>query len=129
MPVITKYQIIHGSQRIEFASQEAAETYKSENSLDSEITSFTEIVLEDSRETPIITPRQIRLALIGSGLTLTQIDQLIDSLEEPNKTYAKIAWEYSIEFERSHPLVEQFGEALGLSSEQIDALFVAAADL
>jgi hypothetical protein len=42
---------------------------------------------------------------------------------------AQIEWEYAGTVHRDHGLVSQIGPALGLTSAQIDALFVAASKL
>lgn len=76
-----------------------------------------------------VTPRQIRQALILSGITLDQIDQAIDSLDEPTKSLARVEWEYSIAFQRHRPLVSQVAQMLGWTDEQLDALWRLAASL
>ena len=76
----------------------------------------------------IVTMRQARLALLGAGL-LSQVDAAIDALPEPQKSAARIEWDYSSEVHRSRPFVQQLGHALGLSDEQLDALFTQAATL
>jgi hypothetical protein len=76
-----------------------------------------------------VTPRQIRQALILSGITLEQIDAALAGLPEPVHSLAKIEWEYSIAFQRNRPLVAQVGQILGWSSEQLDALWVFASTL
>jgi len=78
---------------------------------------------------PDVTPRQIRQALIMSGLTLQQITDALDSLSEPTKSMAKIEWEYSISFQRSRPLVVAVGQLLGWTSTQLDDLWKLAATL
>lgn len=75
-----------------------------------------------------VTMRQARLALLGAGL-LTQVQTAIDALSEPQKTAAKISWEYSAHVQRHNGLVPQMAAALGLSEAQIDALFISAAAL
>jgi hypothetical protein len=75
-----------------------------------------------------VTMRQARLALLGAGL-LSSVDAAIDAMSEPTKSAARIEWEYSNELQRSNPLVLALGPALNLTSEQIDALFVAASTL
>lgn len=75
-----------------------------------------------------ITPRQARLALLGAGL-LSSVDAALDGLAEPMRSAARIEWEYATKIERASPLVAQLGPALGMSPEQIDALFVSAASL
>lgn len=72
-----------------------------------------------------VTMRQARLALFGAG-KLAAVDAAIDAMTEPAKTATRIWWEYSNALERGNPLVVQLGAALGLTPEQIDALFVTA---
>lgn len=76
-----------------------------------------------------VTPRQIRQALILSGVSLEQIDAAIDSLPEPTRSLAKVEWEYSVAFIRTNPLVESVGLMLGWTSEQLDNLWVMAGKL
>lgn len=72
-----------------------------------------------------VTMRQARLALLGAG-KLAQVDAAIDAMSEPTRTAARIEWEYSGEVQRHNGFVAALGPALGLTSEQIDALFIAA---
>lgn len=76
-----------------------------------------------------VTPRQIRLALLGAGISVATIEAAIDSLPEPNKSAARITWEYSVEFQRSNPLIQSMSPMLGLTSEQVDQLFLIASTL
>lgn len=78
---------------------------------------------------PNVTPRQIRQALILSGVSMQMIDGAIASMPEPHKSMAQIEWEYSTAFIRSNPLVSQIGYALGWTSQQIDDLWKFAASL
>jgi len=75
-----------------------------------------------------VTMRQARLALLGAGL-LSSVSEAINNMAEPAKSAAQIEWEYSGEVHRNRPFVQQLGAALGLSSQQLDALFVQAATL
>jgi len=75
-----------------------------------------------------VTMRQARLALHAAGL-LHLVDAAIDNLEEPDKTNARIEWEYSQEVHRDKPLVAMLAPALGLSETGLDNLFIAAAQL
>lgn len=72
---------------------------------------------------PDITPRQIRQALILSGVSIAMIDEALDSLSEPTKSLARIEWEYSVAFQRNRPLVSQVGVMLGWTENQIDDLW------
>lgn len=86
-----------------------------------------EMALRDT--TPkAVTMRQARLALLGSG-KLAAVDAAIALLPEPQKSAARIEWEYSGEVKRHNGFVAALGPALGLSEAQIDALFVAASKL
>ena len=72
-----------------------------------------------------VTMRQARLALLSASL-LSQVNSAIDSLPEPDKTAAKIDWEYSAVVQRSSGLVPAMGSALGMTEAEIDALFTLA---
>ena len=76
----------------------------------------------------VVTMRQARLALLQQGL-LASIQPAIDSLDEPHRSGANIEWEYSQEVERNRPFVELLSQALGLTDEDLDALFTLAATL
>ena len=75
-----------------------------------------------------VTMRQARLALLGAG-KLAMVDAAIDALPEPQRSAARIEWEYSSAVQRHNGFVAALGPALGMTPEQIDALFVAAAAL
>lgn len=93
---------------------------------------FTEQEIADnlaaSRAEMIVTPRQARLALLGAG-KLADIDAAIELLEEPTKTAVKIEWEYAIQIERMSSWVQAMTLALGMTDEEVDALFELAATL
>lgn len=93
---------------------------------------WTEVhTLEDPPPPPVpsaVTMRQARLALLGEGL-LAQVDSAIDGLNEPQRTAARIEWEYATELRRDHPLVAALGGALELTEQQVDDLFVAASEI
>lgn len=72
-----------------------------------------------------VTMRQARLALLGAE-KLALVDAAIDGMPEPQKSAARIEWEYSNEVQRNNSFVSALGPALGMTEEQIDALFVAA---
>lgn len=75
-----------------------------------------------------VTMRQARLVLDDAGL-LDAIDATIAALPQPHRRRAEIEWEFSQEVQRHNGFVSQLAPALGLSDAQIDALFVAAAQL
>lgn len=85
-----------------------------------EISAIESIVL------PIIIPtlsmRQARLALLSVGL----LDEVEAAITTPDN---RIWWDYSTTVERNHPLVDAVLIALGKSPEEIDQMFIEAAQL
>lgn len=73
----------------------------------------------------VVTMRQARLALLQAGL-LPLVETAIASMESPA---AQIEWDYSQEVNREQPLVKQLAEALNLTSDQLDNLFLEASKL
>lgn len=78
---------------------------------------------------PDATPRQIRQALILSGVSIEMIEEALDSLPEPTRSLVKVEWEYSIAFKRNRPLVIQVGLMLGWTHKQLDDLWKLALSL
>lgn len=74
-----------------------------------------------------ITMRQARLCLHKHGM-LAGVQPVIDALPEPDRTAAQIEWDYSSVVERQG-FVLTIAQALGISDEQLDALFIEAAML
>jgi hypothetical protein len=72
-----------------------------------------------------VTMRQARLALLAAG-KLAGVDAAIDALPEPQKTAARITWDYSSVVLRHQPLVLQLAPAIGLTDAQLDNLFLQA---
>lgn len=75
-----------------------------------------------------VTMRQARLALLGVGM-LPAVETAINALPEPQKSAARIEWDYSSEVRRDQPLVMMLAPALGLTAAQIDNLFLQASTL
>ena len=103
------------------------------NGVEATMTPEEEAAFEASRvEAPSIpqevTMRQARLALHNAGL-LASVEAAINALAEPKQSTARIEWDHSQTVQRSRGLVLELGTAMGLTSAQIDALFVAAAAL
>jgi hypothetical protein len=76
----------------------------------------------------VVSMRQARLILLQQGL-LSQVGDFIETLPEPQRTVAKIEWEYSQEVHRDKELVALLATTLALSSQDLDNLFIAAAAL
>jgi hypothetical protein len=75
-----------------------------------------------------LSPRQARLALLAAGL-LDQVEAIIASMPGPDGQAARITWDYATEVRRDDPLLGQMADALGLTEEQIDNLFLSAVTL
>ena len=69
-----------------------------------------------------VTPRQVRLLLLSQGL-LANVESIIAASDEATK----ITWAYASEFNRNDPLLEALATQLGLTSQQVDDFFIAAA--
>lgn len=72
-----------------------------------------------------ITPRQIRQQLTAIGLRQT-VEDLISASTDYN---LKDWWEYSQDFQRSHPILKEMGEKLGMSEDDMDNFFIEASKL
>lgn len=82
----------------------------------------------DASGFPVLSAVQVRLALLGAGITFAHVDAAIDALPAGvERDTARTYWEYSVELHREHPLIAQFAAALGLSGEQVDAMWRGAA--
>ena len=64
------------------------------------------------------TKRVFALMLQELGITYTMLKQLIATNEQ-----AQLEWDLCVELERGNPLIDVFGQQLGITSEQIDGLF------
>jgi len=67
---------------------------------------------------------QARAALMQAGL----LDQAEAAVAQAGPL-AQLAWADAVEFRRTSPTINALAPALGLTSQQIDALFIAAAQI
>jgi len=75
-----------------------------------------------------VTMRQARIALKRHQL-LGQVTAVINSMQGDAGEEAKIEWEFSSEVKRNQPLTLQLATQLGLTSAELDSLFIEAASL
>ena len=76
------------------------------------------------------TPRQLRIALIQSGISLVTIENQIDSISDSvQREIARAEWEYALEIKKEHPLVDMIAVNLNLTEKQVDDIFVLAVTL
>lgn len=71
-----------------------------------------------------LTPRQIRLELLEHGITETDMDNLLNTLQSPTKEQALIDWKYALEFRRDNALLNQVAGMLNFTQEDVDHLFI-----
>lgn len=73
---------------------------------------------------PPITRRQLRLTLVRNGIALDDVAGLIEALPEGlAKEEARIEWDDAQQFERMHPTLLIIAGNLGLTPEQVDAMW------
>ena len=75
-----------------------------------------------------VTMRQARLALLQQEL-LTQVNDAVASMPGAQGEAVRIEWEFSSTVERNRPLVQALAASLGLTSQELDDLFILAATL
>lgn len=75
-----------------------------------------------------VTMRQARLALLQAG-KLSVVNAAIASMSGAQGDAARIEWEFSNEVRRAQPLVAALASVLGMSSSEVDQLFITAAGL
>jgi hypothetical protein len=75
-----------------------------------------------------VTMRQARLALLQAGF-LTPVNDAVAAMTGLDGEAARIEWEFSNTVDRDEPLTQSMAAVLGLTSGQIDALFIQAATL
>lgn len=77
----------------------------------------------NSKKVEVLSQAQARLYMLQAGL-LDQVEELLkDNLE------AKIIWEYADEIKRDNKLISYVGEALSLTDEQLDEMFLEASKI
>jgi hypothetical protein len=76
-----------------------------------------------------VTKRQGRQQMILIGL-LSQVQAAIDAIEdETQRMLIQSFWDDSTQYERNHPQMVQLAQAIGLTEDQLDDAFIAAAKL
>lgn len=77
-----------------------------------------------------VTMAQARKVLVLQGITMDQVSQAIAAIPDATeRELAQIDWEYSTQVNRESPLVASISAALGLTSQEVDQLFIQAVTL
>jgi hypothetical protein len=78
----------------------------------------------------VVTMAQARKALILGGIPIASVDSVIAGIADATeRALAQTDWEYNTAVRRDSALVASIAPLLGLTSERIDGLFIAAAKL
>lgn len=85
---------------------------------------------EVRRDMPVLSPRQLRYGLLNNGITAAQVETVIEAMPEGvDKEKARIDWEFAPWYARTYPLIDAIGQALSLSAEQIDTMWIEASNV
>jgi len=90
-----------------------------------EVTSQVDSYIYTATLPKVITMRQARLALLNAGLLATVSDAISAGTDEA----LKIEWDYATEVKRDWASLEAIATSLGMTSEQLDELFIAGSKL
>lgn len=89
-----------------------------------EIDIHNELVARITFQVPqTVTPRQCRLQLLALGL-LDEVETMCNANRE-----MQIWFEYSLDFQRNHQMIEAMAVQLGLTSDDMDNFFIEASKL
>lgn len=81
---------------------------------------FSKIEEETEKiDMPPLNPLQFRSALRKLGL-INSVKAVIETAPDE----VKDSWEYSLQYNRFHPLIVSYGKIMKLSEEQIDEIFI-----
>ncbi len=127
--MITKYRIVLPNSVIEFATEIEAQDYKAVHNLSEEIETFEDVVVSDSVAMPDISAKQLRQAIVLSGLTEAYVQGVLEALPEPTRSLALIEWEYETKFSRNNPLLNDMAPMIGFTDQDLDNLWTLAGSL
>jgi hypothetical protein len=74
----------------------------------------------------VVSRFQAKAALLSEGL-LDQVEAII--ADPATDAMTKLAWDEAVQFQRNSPTIATLAAALGLTDQQVDDLFIAAAQI
>lgn len=77
----------------------------------------------------VVTKLQLKIQLTLSGFDLTLIDNAINQLPEPQRSLTSISWNDATLFERNNQLLISLATQLGLTSLDLDNIFISALNI
>ena len=121
-----KYKLTNGPTSIDFQSLEAVAQFKSVNPEWANIEAIS--YEEEPQPEPVFVPQEITMWQLRAAITLAglkdAVEAALNELPEPNKIVGNIAWEYANNILRQSPTVLMLQQALSLTDEQADQLFI-----
>lgn len=73
---------------------------------------------------PALKRRQFRLALVMNGYLLSDVDALIEQIEDPmQRIMTRVEWQDATDFERTNTTLITMAGLMGLTTEQVDSLW------
>lgn len=97
---------------------------------------FNDVANQTFKAIQPVTNQQLRTALVLMSFQQNKpnihpdaIRAFIETLPEPNRSLALQQWEYSNEMNRNNPLVNSMATGLGLTSADLDAMWLFARTL
>ena len=123
---MTKYKLVNGPTSIDFHSLEAVAQFKS---LYPEWANIEAVSYEEEPQPEVVfVPQEITMWQLRAAITLAglkdAVEAALNELPEPNKIVGNIAWEYANNILRQSPTVLMLQQALSLTDEQADQLFI-----
>lgn len=108
-----------------FGANPLIREWLSENLNSVQIVPYTPPTIEQIRAAmPSISKRQLRLALVRSGISLDQVEAAIESLPAGSeKDEIRIEWDSANTYERLNPGLIAIADALDLSAEIVDEMW------
>ena len=96
-----------------------------------EVAAMEAMQVEDTVQVPEkITNLQLRSQLIIQGFDLGLIEQTFNQIADATQRGLIVtAWEYATNFHRNNPMIVAMGNLLGLTSAQVDEIFIKASKL
>ena len=77
-----------------------------------------------------LSARQIRLGLIGAGISLASVQATIDAIaDQTQREIAQVWWEFTDPVLWEHPVRAQLTALLGITEAQASAMWMAAKDI
>lgn len=104
--------------------------------IETEVNKYLNSITPYTRPDPIsvipqtISARQVRIWLIQNNISLDQVDNIINNIQDPiMRDITKVEWEYAPYIERNHPWLVPLAQSLGLNEQQIDQAFIEASTI